>query len=433
MANIAKIDTAAVAAISKVAAVNKTSITKVNGATLASLSPIFSSSPVAVTIFEGQTGLNKYYHDTVFTSTSADFSLSFTIPAISTHPVGNIGIGVYNESTQVFTQAVERADYIEYTGPLARAMINYAYTGYAQNTKNYLYATKVGATLTFHFVSNGYIGLVSDSVTLSAGVNYRLGIYTYKSGGTWSGNITYGTTPPARAATGGTMSWPSGLDGKTLYTFTASSTFTVIGPGTFEVFTLGGGAGAGQTGYAGNNSPKGTVGGGGGGGAGLRTGSHVLEIGTYTVTIGGGGAGGSWNGGSGGTSDFGGLQPSNGGGGGGGNQLAGIANGNAAGGGGGAPNTSGGAGGTYGNAGANSGTSGTRTSSTRTPGGAGGSSKVTSSAFSGTTVSSYGIGGSASSGATGGANTGSGGSASGYTGTVSVWGKAGGSGLVMVK
>ena len=98
--------------------------------------------------------------------------------------------------------------------------------------------------------------------------------------------------PDISYATGGTITQDSG---RTIHTFTADGTFTLlVSVGTIEVMAIGGGGGGGA------------VSGGGGGAGNMVVVESALAVGSYTVTIGAGGAGGtvSTNGGAGSQSRF---------------------------------------------------------------------------------------------------------------------------------
>lgn len=258
----------------------------------------------------------------------------------------------------------------------------------------------------------------------------------------WNGSVWELLNDVGFAATGGTISYSGGY---TIHTFTSSGTFTPNKDGDVDYFVIAGGGGGG-----GNPS---TNSGGGGGAGGFRTAADYSVTGNtaYTVTIGAGGAGGSQtlgtggNGSKGGNSAFGSISATGGGyGGGPGVNISGGPGGSGGGGGSGyltAQPTVGDPG--AGNEGGYSpveGYAGTPTTyqyywTSGAGGGAGGqptnyvSGPGVSNSYSGAAVT-YGVGGGGAGGSVIGANTGSGG-AGGGNGAAD--GRAGGSGIVIVR
>lgn len=263
--------------------------------------------------------------------------------------------------------------------------------------------------------------------------------------------------PSGLSCTGGTVT-QTGFT--RIHVFTASSTLNCLGSGSVNYLVVAGGGGGGT------NATGVTDDGGGGGGGGFLTGSSILSVGSYAITVGAGGASGT----NGSNSSIAALVVSTGGGAGGGT-AASSPNGNNGGSGGGG--SGGGAAGTYpggtgvvgqGKAG---GTGGTDAATYRNGGGGGGCSAVgstpgagsttggvggagCSSSITGTAVTYAGGGGGGSStggagGAGGGgaggsssfngsnatANTGGGGGGSGQGGATKIGG-TGGSGIVIV-
>ena len=235
------------------------------------------------------------------------------------------------------------------------------------------------------------------------------------------------------SATGGTVTTDGG---DTIHTFTSDGTFSVTSRGSSEVLVVAGGGGGGGHGPV-CLSEKGA--GGGGAGGLIYEDDHVLEIGSYTVTVGAGGvkglkgsSGGGTKGSSGENSTFDTLVALGGGGGGGTDDSGGS---------GGSGGGSGGCGGGRGGA------SGLQSSSSSggygnnggagiykgQGGGGGGAGGVAGSPTAGAGLNIHGTvyatGGQSGGSAAGGSNTGNGGAGSSKFGN----GGDGGSGVVIVR
>lgn len=137
---------------------------------------------------------------------------------------------------------------------------------------------------------------ISGNLDMTDGTISNVGIMSATSGS----NMTIQNTdhfinfppPDITYATGGTITVDSG---RTIHTFTADGTFTLlVSVGEIEVMAIGGGGGGGA------------VSGGGGGAGNMVVVTSNLPTGSYTITVGAGGAGGtvSTNGGAGSQSRF---------------------------------------------------------------------------------------------------------------------------------
>lgn len=287
--------------------------------------------------------------------------------------------------------------------------------------------------------SNGVFGGTADAVSTDTTYNFTV----QASDGTNTNTRDYSCVviaPVDTVATGGSITtYNDGSHNWKAHTFTSSGTFAISTAGDFhsdiEYLIVAGGAGGG-----GNRRATGC--GGGGGAGGMRTGSYTgFSAQSYTVTVGGGGGAGgqTGNGGTGGNSSIFSIT-SNGGGGGGSGQDAGGQSGGSGGGGG--YQRSGG-GGTSGQG--NSGASGQGGGAPYYGGGGGGKSSGgsgrsagngTNNSYNNTTVLyAKGGQGGAENGSVGadggGANTGGGGGAG--AGVDARNGRAGSSGIVVVR
>lgn len=269
------------------------------------------------------------------------------------------------------------------------------------------------------------------------------GSYSLKGVATITDSLNKTLTKDLTGALDGTGGTITHAGGYTIHTFTSSGTFNPGFTRTVEYLVVAGGAGGGSA-----SSAYGS--GGGGGAGGMKTGSVELALGTHAITVGLGGAGGADaspaanNGANGGDSSIGTEVTAHGGGYGAGAHATATA-GNAGGsGGGGAGSASGGAAGGAGTSGeGNDGGPGTSAYNGGGGGGAGGAGVQNtpgagqSSSISGAAVT-YAAGGQAWNNAPavdpqpGAANTGNGGEAgTNYAGQRE--GKAGGSGIVIIR
>lgn len=124
---------------------------------------------------------------------------------------------------------------------------------------------------------------ISGNLNMTDGTISNVGIMSATSGSNMtiqnSEHFINFPPPDITYATGGTITQDSG---RTIHTFTADGTFTLlVSVGTIEVMAIGGGGGGGG------------VSGGGGGAGNMVVVESALAVGSYTVTVGQGGIGGS--------------------------------------------------------------------------------------------------------------------------------------------
>ena len=115
--------------------------------------------------------------DLTFNTNTADFTVKFEVLGTRPSDPGFLGIGILNVGTNTRTNAIEWADYAAYADPLARKLINYAFTVWQNSTPFRLQVTKTGTTLTWTFRNTSDVVQLTDTSTITAGQTYRLYFY----------------------------------------------------------------------------------------------------------------------------------------------------------------------------------------------------------------------------------------------------------------